>query len=299
MSQVGPTVETGIRLASGNDNNLRTTNQDLDNYFTKKDIWLDRAYLNWHPANAPGLKMYGGKMAQPWFNVADDIWDQDINPEGIAAQYNRKFGDTNVFGSTGAYTLKDNVNGRGHEFTRDLRMETAQVGANLYPGKSFKLTVGGSVYHFTNDRFNAGGLTANGNTSTQFQLYEGFGQLDILGLPIPLTLIGNYVRNENANGLQKGADDAWLAGFSTRIWELDFNYNYRDVGRNGVVGAFTDSDFASGFTASKGSTYKIAYTIAPNFVFTTTYMDAESNGATPGKTNANVDTLMIDLQASF
>ena len=80
MSQVGPTVEAGIRLASGNNNDLRSTNQDLDNYFTKKDIWLDRAYINWHPANVPGLKMYGGRMAQPWFNVADDDLGQRHQP---------------------------------------------------------------------------------------------------------------------------------------------------------------------------------------------------------------------------
>ncbi len=48
----------------------RSTNQDMNNYFTKKDIWLDRAYINWHPANVPGLKMLGGRMAQPWTKVS-------------------------------------------------------------------------------------------------------------------------------------------------------------------------------------------------------------------------------------
>ena len=101
VSQVTPTVEAGIRLASGNNNDVRSTNQDMNNYFTKKDIWLDRAYINWHPENVPGLKMIGGRMAQPWTKVAESevIWDNDINPEGVAAQYSRKFGDTNVFGS--------------------------------------------------------------------------------------------------------------------------------------------------------------------------------------------------------
>ncbi len=62
VSQVSPEIEAGIR---GNDNNARSTNQDLDNYFTKKDIWLDRAYFNWHPNAVPGLNVIGGKMAQP------------------------------------------------------------------------------------------------------------------------------------------------------------------------------------------------------------------------------------------
>ena len=100
---------------------------------------------------------------------------------------------------------------------------------------------------------------------------------------MPLTLIGKYVKNENANGPQRGADQAWLAGFSTRIWEIAFNYNYRDVDRNGVVGAFTDSDFASGFTASQRFDVQLAYTIANNFVFTTTYMDARIQRRYSGK----------------
>ncbi len=63
-------------------------------------------------------------MSQPWTKVAESevIWDNDINPEGIAVQYSRKFGDTNVFGSGGAFTLKDNVTGFGPEFNNDLRM---------------------------------------------------------------------------------------------------------------------------------------------------------------------------------
>jgi hypothetical protein len=119
VSQVTPTVEAGIRLASGNNNDVRSTNQDMNNYFTKKDIWLDRAYINWHPDNVPGLKMIGGRMSQPWTKVAESevIWDNDVNPEGVAVQYSRKFGDTNVFASGGAFTLKDNVTGFGPSST--------------------------------------------------------------------------------------------------------------------------------------------------------------------------------------
>ena len=204
VSQVTPTVEAGIRLASGNNNDVRSTNQDMNNYFTKKDIWLDRAYINWHPDSTPGLKMIGGRMSQPWTKVAESevIWDNDINPEGVAVQYSRKFGDTNVFGSGGAFTLKDNVTGFGPEFNNDLRMYYGQLGANLFPGEDFKVTVGASVFHYYKDSRgvptttpNAGlGLTLNGNNSTEFQLYEGFSQVDILGLPLPLSLYGQYVR---------------------------------------------------------------------------------------------------------
>jgi len=309
VSQVTPTVEAGIRLATGNNNDVRSTNQDMNNYFTKKDIWLDRAYINWHPENVPGLKMIGGRMSQPWVKVGESemIWDNDINPEGLAVQYSRKFGQTNVFGSGGVFTVKDNVTGSGPQFDNDLRLYYAQLGTNLFPGDSFKLTLGGGLYHYFKDKFgvpsnpaNGGlGLTVNGNTSTEFQLYEGFGQLDVLGLPLPVSLYTQYVTNANANGPQKNEDSGYVIGLLTRVWEIGVNYSYRDVERNAVVGAFTDSDFASGFTASKGSKLQLSYNIAKNFQFMTTYFMTESNASNPPFPGSDTDTLQIDLIATF
>jgi len=310
VSQVTPSVEAGIRLATGNSNDVRSTNQDMNNYFTKKDIWLDRAYINWHPENVPGLKMIGGRMSQPWVKVAETemIWDNDINPEGLAVQYSRKFGQTNVFGSGGVFTAKDNVTGSGPQFDNDLRLYYGQLGTNLFPGDSFKLTLGGTLFHYFHDEFGVPGapgsggnpgLQTNGNTSTQFQLYEGFGQLDILGLPLPLSLYTQYVTNPNANGPQKDEDSGYLVGLLTRVWEIGVNYQYRDVERNAVVGAFTDSDFASGFTASHGHKLQLSYNIAKNFQFATTYFLTESDASNAPFTGSDTDTLQFDFIASF
>ena len=308
VSQVTPTVEAGIRVASGNSNDVRSTNQDLTNYFTKKDLWLDRAYINWHPANVPGLKIVGGRMAQPWVSESEMIWDNDVNPEGVAAQYSRKFGDTNVFGSSGVFNVKDNVTGSGPEFNNDLRLYFAQLGTNLFPGDNYKLTLGASVFHYYKDAYGVPnapgsggnpGLEANGNTSTQFQLYEGFAQLDVLGLPLPLSLYGQYVHNPAANGPQSGKDSGYIVGVITRIWEIGVNYSYRDVERNAVVGAFTDSDFSSGYTASRGSKLQLSYNIAKNFQFLTTYFLAESNASNAGFPGSQTNTLQVDLVASF
>ena len=315
VSQVTPTVEAGIRVATGNNNDARSTNQDMNNYFVKKDLWLDRAYINWHPANVPGLKLIGGRMAQPWVSYADMIWDNDINPEGIATQYSRKFGNTNVFGSAGVFTVKDNVTGDGPEFHNDLRLNYAQLGTNLFPGDDFKVTVGASVFHYYKDAFGVPGapgsngnpgLQANGNTSTQFQIYEAFGQVDVLGLPLPLSVYGQFAHNADANAdgvggqpFQANKDNAWLLGLITRFWEVGVNYSYRDIERNAVVGAFTDSDFASGFTASRGHTLKLTYNIAKNFQFITTYFLTESNASNPGFPGSDTNTLLIDLVATF
>jgi hypothetical protein len=299
VSQVAPDVEAGIRVASSNNDSARSTNQDLDNYFTKKDLWLDRAYINWHPTDVSGLEFVGGKMAQPWFSVSQMIWDNDINPEGLATRYSRKVAGIDLFGSAGVFTLKNNVTGEGNEFHNDLRLYSAQLGARFAPAGEPKVTVGGSVYHYYNDSYGTAGLQLNGNTSSQFQLYEGFTQVDVAGLPLPLTLLGQYGYNANANGPQADKDTAWLLGVSTRIWQVAVNYTYRDVERNAVIGAFTDSNFAAGFTASRGHALKLAYNIAKNFNVTTSYYMTESNASSPGHPGAATDTWQLDLMAAF
>jgi hypothetical protein len=312
VSQVTDEVEAGVRIASGNSSDARSTNQDLDNYFVKKDLWLDRAYVNWHPKEAPGLKLIAGKMAQPWVSEDQLIWDDDVNPEGIATLYSRNIEGVELFGSTGAFTLKNNVNGNGNQFTDDLRLISAQLGTRFTVADNFQVTLGGSLYHYHLDGEsplvppNPAGtlrLSANGNTTSQFQLYEGFGQLDVSGvqvadMPLPLAFYGQYVKNPNANGPQSDEDVGWLLGVKTTIWRIGVNYNYRNVQRNAVVGAFFDGDFAAGYTGSRGSKYQLSYPIAHNFTLWTSYFRTESNTAST-QAGSDVDTWQIDLVASF
>jgi hypothetical protein len=131
-TEINPQVSTGIRIATGGSNDARSTNQDLDGYFVKKDLWLDMGYIDYHPTAMPNLHVIGGKMAQPWVSMGDMIWDSDINPEGLAATYslpiNKNF---DLFGSIGNYTLKDNIDGDGTQFKNDLRLNAAQLGTHF------------------------------------------------------------------------------------------------------------------------------------------------------------------------
>jgi polyhydroxyalkanoate synthesis regulator phasin len=298
FTQVNPEVEAGIQIATGNSKDARSTNQDLDDYFNKKDLWLDLAYIDFHPAQVPGLKVFGGKMKQPWVSLGDVIWDGDINPEGVAASYSRKWGMTELFGSAGYFVLKDNVDGDGVQFEHDLRLYQGQVGTRFYPGDSFKVTLGGSVYAYDNASDSAA-LRVNGNTTDQFRLYEAFGQLDVIGLPLPLSLYGQYAKNGAARGSDKDQDAAWLVGFMTRLFDVGVDYNYRDVQRNGVVGAFTDSDFASGFVGSRGHKVKLKYDLGKNFAVGATYFLTESDVASRFARDASANTLQLDVEAKF
>ncbi len=291
-SEINPQVDAGIRVATGSGADARSTNQSLDNYFEKKSLWVDLAYLDWHPTGVPNLHLIGGKMPQPWVSMGDVIWDSDINPEGVAATYKTDLGGVELFGSAGHYMLKDNVDGDGVQFKHDLQLYAGQLGARFAPADTVKLTLGGSVYGYDNDDSSAP-LLVNGNTTNQFNLVEGFGQLDFTGLAIPLSAYGQYVVNTEAE------DTAWLAGLKTKLGAFGIDYNYRDVQRNAVVSAFTDSDFANGFTGSRGHKIKVGYEIDKNFSVAAAYLAAKSDRSNLPRNDANVDTVQVDLEAKF
>jgi hypothetical protein len=295
-TDINPQVSTGIRIATGGSNDARSTNQDLDGYFVKKDLWLDQGYIDYHPDAIKNLHIIGGKMAQPWVSMGDIIWDSDINPEGLAATYslpiNKGF---ELFGSAGNYTLKDNIDGDGTQFKNDLRLNAGQLGARFTPMDALKVTVGGSIYQYQNDKDSAA-LAVNGNNTNRFRLLEGFGQVDINGLAVPLAVYGQYVVN---NATDSDEDTGWLTGVKTKVFGFGLDYNYRDTQRNAVVGAFTDSDFANGTTGSRGHKLGVSYDIDKNFSVGATYFLTKADYAVASQRDADANTLQLDVLAKF
>jgi long-subunit fatty acid transport protein len=295
-TDINPQVSTGIRIATGGSNDARSTNQDLDGYFVKKDLWLDMGYIDYHPTALPNLHLIGGKMAQPWVSMGDIIWDSDINPEGLAATYSYPISKNfDIFGSIGNYTLKDNIDGDGTQFKNDLRLNAGQLGTHFQPIDALKFTVGGSVYQYQNDKDSAA-LSVNGNNTDRFRLLEGFAQMDVNGLAVPLSFYGQYVNN---NATDSEQDTGWLTGVKTKVFGFALDYNYRDVQRNAVVGAFTDSDFANGTTGSRGHKLGVSYDIDKNFSIGATYFLTKADFATTTQRDADANTLQLDVLAKF
>jgi hypothetical protein len=109
-------------------------------------------------------------------------------------------------------------------------------------------------------------------------------------------LYGQYVNNDDASNDQ---DTAWLAGVKTKVYGFAIDYNYRDVQRNSVVGAFTDSDFANGFTGSRGSKLKVSYELDKNFNLGATYFMANSDYTNATLKDSDINTLQLDAEAKF
>lgn len=73
----------GFTLASGDVNDPTSTNQTITGFYTRKEIALDKAYVNYSPHQFKNLDLIGGKFGYPWYNT-ELTWDKDLNPEGLA-----------------------------------------------------------------------------------------------------------------------------------------------------------------------------------------------------------------------
>ncbi|WP_370679410.1 putative porin [Comamonas sp. GB3 AK4-5] len=95
---------SGIRLASGSDNNPVSTSDTLGNDMGKKSIWLDQAYISYQAA--PWAKVTVGRASNPFWST-DMLYSDDLQFDGISAQLSHAFQDQPVtaFGNLGVYAL--------------------------------------------------------------------------------------------------------------------------------------------------------------------------------------------------
>jgi Putative porin len=79
-------ITGGLYIATGSLGDPTTTNETLTNFFDRKTIAVDRAFITYNPVAHKWISLTGGKFAYLWQRTGT-IGDQDINPEG----FNEKF----------------------------------------------------------------------------------------------------------------------------------------------------------------------------------------------------------------
>jgi hypothetical protein len=76
-------VTADLRLATGSTNSPVSTTQMLGGGLVKKSVWLDRAYIDFHPRSSFGATF--GRMPNPFFST-DLVYDTDLNFDGAAVR---------------------------------------------------------------------------------------------------------------------------------------------------------------------------------------------------------------------
>ena len=82
-ADITPAVKVGLQIATGDDNSPISTNARLAGGFAKRDLWLDKAYLELKPAD--WIKASFGRFQNP-FRSTEILFDDDLRFDGVAAE---------------------------------------------------------------------------------------------------------------------------------------------------------------------------------------------------------------------
>lgn len=298
----------GMRIASGATRTPNSTNQDLEDAFSSKELWLDLAYFDWHPSANKGLNVIGGKMKNPFYKVLKNelIWDNDLNPEGIAVKHVTHISDIDqLFFNGGGFWVDEST----------LDVDTSLWGAQTYVkhtiGNPDYLLAGAGYYDYGNIENQPalsttwssssnfyGNTSAGGVYASDYDIFEAFGEYGFKHGTMPLALFGSWVRNVAAS---TDEDTGWLLGGRLNkvkdpgSWELI--YDYRDTQADAVVGGFIESDHLYSRTDSKGHRFVLKYQIIKALQAALTYYHLEDTSNSTG--DLDYRRLLADLVFKF
>jgi hypothetical protein len=316
-AKINDTLSGTIGVATnGGTGDPRSTNQTLGDSWTRKGIALDLAYVDWKPVDSFGMTF--GKMPQPWYKVSTYFFDNDINPEGIAARFGTGPFFANAFGMwLGERSTASDASLLGGQFGF-----TGQVGGAKLTGAVGYFDVGAVESEVVTTNLALPGCvanpafflgSANGNTTTtdglgctvlanDFNMVEAIANAEFTVANQPLQIWAQYIQNNEADA----HDTGWLAGFNwgkasnPRSWE--FGYAYGVVEKDATFGQFVDSDFGGGITDVDGGIFKIGFAPAKNWVLNGTYFMNSRFVDVPtsaGLSDQSYDRYQIDLNWKF
>lgn len=306
-------LKVGLGLSTGGADPV-SGNQTLGDGFTKKEIRLDLAYLDYKflDDDRYELSAVGGKYKNPLITLPDDlIWDGDLNPEGLAAK--ARLGNDFV-------TLL--VNGEGlwikeGDAKKNVTGLAGQAALNFQFMPEVGLTLGGTYYAFQNiqgtdvmdweNKNNAygnstipgsiSGGTTNKAWADEFTPVIGIAQLD-LWLGFPLSFYGQALTNPKADDNKNGYMGGLSLGKTKNPRTFEFGYSYTKLEKDATLGMFSDSDRWGGGTDGKGSKFYGKYQILKNLQACATFFLDQKHISDPAK-ETDYNRLQLDLQASF
>jgi len=302
-------VEVQFTTTEGGD--ARSSNQSFTDANSRKALDLDTAYVEWSPTDQ--WKVTAGKMRYPWVRTSSYFFDNDINPEGIAANWQQAA--NGFFGSVFLTQFAE------RSTAADSGMAGAQFGWRWARTDGSRVLIAGAYYDhaavrgynpFQGASSSSAGLGSYGNSTTtsaticrkavaaggaclanDYNVIELLGEYQFNVGEQPLLLFANVAQNtaadfsitttSTATTIPKGLDTAYAAGFTygranatiPGTWEV--GYLYQVIEKDALFAQWIDSDFAAGNTDGGGSAIRGTYQFSRNWRFNVTYMLNETN----------------------
>lgn len=279
-TKVTDDVTVGFGLATGS-GDPRSTNQTLQDTFSKKDITIDYAYASYRPHKA--ITLWGGKFQNPIWRPSDLLWDSDITPEGAGLQVAAPVGGSfSLLFNGGAFILDE------RSADKDPLMYTFQPGVNWNFTKNGHLKVMAAYYLFSNVKGNALDNSSGTNTLNAANLlrydYDAPAFSAEIGFKNPfgvtfvpyVGLFGEYIKNPDADR----DDTGYIAGVTVghqslkKLGDWSLEYTYRRLGKDAWLDTFPDSDFLGGATNTVGHRVKLGFGLTKNVSLGLSYFDS-------------------------
>jgi hypothetical protein len=251
-------MEVGFRLASGSDESGTSTNQTMDNtggpLFSKKNIWIDRAYAKYSPNAVPGLTLIAGKIPNI-LEHTDLIWDSDMNPEGAVLAYQRDMFGVNLFTNIGQFAINETTNGH------DTSLGVYQVGVRAPLPCGINAMVVGSLYDYEDVE----GFTGT-NWDRNTRLINVLAKVKFKACGLPWQVYFDWVHNNQENDQTsdlENANDGYAVGVKVgknkKKGDWSTGYQYKYIEENATLATMNDADF--GGTNRKGHVLKTKYNL--------------------------------------
>lgn len=293
-------MEVGFRLVSGDNDEPSSTNQTFTNQFSKKNLWIDRAYAKYTPKWLRGLTVIGGKMKTPMVHT-NMLWDSDISPEGFWAEYKHKLGGGfTPFVGAGYFIAKENYKSTLGNSSHDCTMWDIQLGFDWKVNKDVKWTFAANYYDW--DHYDTNYFGANGNDLPDmggFQIINLTNKVKFKLFGMTQSAYFDFAHNcgdKDRNSGYKNQNNAYAVGYklggNKKKGDWSAGYKYAYIEANSVVGWFSDSDF--GFANKKGHVIGAKYNLSNDITIGGKVFITESiAGLESGKTDITTQLDMV------
>ncbi len=292
---VNKSVKAVIQFATGGDNPV-STNQSFDGGFSRKNIGVDLAYVDWTPND--NTHVVGGKMKNPFRRAGSHalIWDGDLNPEGIALAY--KTG--RLFGSAALLFVEE------RSTSDDSLLLGIQGGIDFDLSDKMKLTAGVGYFSYTdtignepfyNGRARGNSVDVAGNLVLDYKELEVFAELSTDIGEFPFKAFVDFVQNGDANTADRGFAFGVAIGKASAPGTWQASWAYEDLEADALIATFTDSDFGAGGTDSEGHVLRGRYALADNWNLSGTYFINEIDAFVGNRHDYN--RLQLDIGFNF
>ena len=321
QAKVNDNTKIEFMLATGEGDPV-STNQDFGNGFSGANVIIDIADIYYEYGYHSFIR--AGKMKLPFYRVQKNqmLWDNDLRPEGIFTKY-KLLQNTDI--TVGAFIVRGDAQTPKQNDTNttlsnpegdSVYLYTTQVvqhlgyfrvgaSANVYSSlkgespyvmyNSGKYSEGGSANDGQGKNLSKGNsLDANGNYLYDYYLAEVFAKYKITdSLAVGIDYIYNFAIKENNHAF----NISLMYGKLKKNGDYKLGYYYRDTQKDAVLGAYSDSDFAGGYTDSKGHQLMAGYQLAKNTQLAVTYIYSTKYVSTP--IPENFQCLHLDLKFKF